>query len=125
MDFITHVLANLQANAYANYLRWIKTQCKDNIRLIPVGETDYFQAEDKYTLVMMAQGESLIKKSIKELFGELDPRQFWQIHRGTIVKVSRIENISRSLTGREIIKLRKRPESLTASRNYLHLFKQM
>ncbi|MGD0022802.1 MAG: LytTR family DNA-binding domain-containing protein [Smithellaceae bacterium] len=124
-EMITHVLANLQANANPNYLRWIKTQHKDNIRLIPVDEIDYFQAEDKYTLVMTAQGESLIKKSIKELSGELDPQQFWQIHRGTIVNVSRIENISRSLTGRGIIKLRKRPESLTVSRNYLHLFKQM
>ena len=124
-EMITHVLANLQGNANANYLRWIKTQHKDNIRLIPVEEIDYFQAEDKYTLVMAAQGESLIKKSIKELAQELDPQQFWQIHRGTIVNVSRIENISRSLTGRGVIKLRKRPESLTVSRNYLHLFKQM
>jgi DNA-binding LytR/AlgR family response regulator len=124
-EMITHVLANLQGNANANYLRWIKTQHKDNIHLIPVEEIDYFQAEDKYTLVMTAQGESLIKKSIKELSSELDPQQFWQIHRGTIVNVSRIENISRSLTGRGVIKLRKRPESLTVSRNYLHLFKQM
>jgi Response regulator of the LytR/AlgR family len=124
-EMITHVLANLQGNAKANYLRWIKTQHKDNIRLIPVEEIDYFQAEDKYILVMTAQGESLIKKSIKELAQELDPQQFWQIHRGTIVNVSRIENISRSLTGRGVIKLRKRPESLTVSRNYLHLFKQM
>ncbi len=124
-EMITHFLANLQGNANANYLRWIKTQHKDNIRLIPVDEIDYFQAEDKYTLVMTAQGESLIKKSIKELSGELDPQQFWQIHRGTIVNVSRIENISRSLTGRGIIKLKKRPESLIVSRNYLHLFKQM
>jgi len=106
-------------------LRWIKTQNKDNIRLIPVEEIDYFQAGDKYTLMMTAQGESLIKKSIKELAHELDPQQFWQIHRGTIVNVSRIENISLSLTGRGVIKLRKRPESLTVSRNYLHLFKQM
>jgi len=122
---ITHVLANLQGNTHADYLRWIKTQHKDNIRLIPVEEIDFFQAEDKYTLVMTSQGESLIKKSIKELSSELDPQQFWQIHRGIIVKVSRIENVSRSLTGRGILKLKGRTESLTVSRQYLHLFKQM
>ena len=124
-EMITHVLANLQGNAHADYLRWIKTQHKDNIRLIPVEEIDYFQAEDKYTLVMTSQGESLIKKSIKELSSELDPQQFWQIHRGIIVNVSRIENVNRSLTGRGILKLKDRPESLTVSRQYLHLFKQM
>lgn len=124
-EMITHVLANLRGNANANYLRWIKTQHKDSIRLISVEDVDYFQAKDKYTLVMTAQGESLIKKSIKELSGELDPQQFWQIHRGTIVNVSKIENVSRSFTGRGIIKLKGRKESLTVSRNYLHLFKQM
>jgi len=124
-EMITHVLANLQGNANANYLRWIKTQYKDNIRLIPVEEIDYFQAEDKYTLVMTAQGESLIKKSIKELSCELNPQQFWQIHRSTIVNISKIGNVSRSLTGRGIVKLKGRPESLTVSRNFLHLFKQM
>jgi DNA-binding LytR/AlgR family response regulator len=124
-EMITHVLANLQGRANANYLHWIKTQHKDNIRLIPVEEIDYFQAEDKYTLVMTAQGESLIKKSIKELSQELDPNQFWQIHRSTIVNVSKIENVSRSLTGRGVLKIKNRPESLIVSRNYLHLFKQM
>jgi DNA-binding LytR/AlgR family response regulator len=108
-----------------NYLRWIKTQNKDSIRLIPVEEVDYFKAEDKYTLVITKEGESLIKKSIKELAQELDPSQFWQIHRGTIVNVSKIDKVSRSLTGRGILKLKGRPELLTISRNYLHLFKQM
>jgi DNA-binding LytR/AlgR family response regulator len=108
-----------------DYLRWIRTQHKDAVRLIPVEEVDYFRAEDKYTLVITKEGESLIKKSIKELIGELDPGQFWQIHRGIIVNVSRIDKVSRSLTGRGTLKLKKRTELLTVSRNYLHLFKQM
>jgi DNA-binding LytR/AlgR family response regulator len=124
-EMITQVLSSLKNNANANYLQWIKAQHKDSVRLIPVEDVDYFRAEDKYTLVMTAEGETLIKKSIKELSGELDPQQFWQIHRGAIVNVSRIENISRSLTGRGVIKLKKRPEALTVSRQYLHLFKQM
>jgi hypothetical protein len=90
-----------------------------------VEEADYFKAEDKYTLVVTKEGESLIKKSIKELAQELDPSQFWQVHRGTIVNVSKIDKVSRSLTGRGILKLKGRPELLTVSRNYLHLFKQM
>jgi DNA-binding LytR/AlgR family response regulator len=56
---------------------------------------------------------------------ELDPGQFWQIHRGTIVNVSKIDKVSRSLTGRGVLKMKGRPELLTVSHNYLHLFKQM
>ncbi|MBN1381832.1 MAG: response regulator transcription factor [Deltaproteobacteria bacterium] len=124
-DVINRALANLQNTAGTPYLRWIRAQHKESVRLIPVEEVDYFQAEDKYTLVMTAAGESLIKKSIKELAGELDPQQFWQIHRATIVNVFRIENVSRSLTGRGVITIKDRPESLVVSRSYLHLFKQM
>ncbi len=124
-EVVEQVLSRLTGRGGANFLRWIKAQNKDTIRLIPVEEVDYFKAEDKYTLVLTKEGESLLKKSIKELAQELDPSQFWQIHRGTIVNVSKIDKVSRSLTGRGILKLKGRSESLTVSRNYLHLFKQM
>jgi DNA-binding LytR/AlgR family response regulator len=75
--------------------------------------------------VITAKEEALIKKSIKELIQELDPQKFWQIHRGTIVNVSRIETVGRSLTGRGILKLKNRLNALTVSRQYVHLFKQM
>jgi DNA-binding LytR/AlgR family response regulator len=107
------------------FLRWIRAQHKDGVRLIPVEEVDYFKADEKYTLVLTAGGESLIRKSIRELAEELDPTQFWQIHRGVIVNASRIEKITRSLTGRGIVKLKNRPEPLVVSRHFLHLFKQM
>ena len=124
-EVVEQVLSKLSGRGDAKFLRWINTQHKDSIRLIPVEEVDYFKAEDKYTLVLTKEGESLLKKSIKELAQELDPSQFWQIHRGTIVNVSKIDRVSRSLTGRGILKLKGRSELLTVSRNYLHLFKQM
>ncbi|HOE18375.1 MAG TPA: LytTR family DNA-binding domain-containing protein [Syntrophorhabdaceae bacterium] len=54
---------------------------KNAIRTID--EVYYFKAEDKYTIPVTKEGESLIKKSIRKLIMELDPYQFWQIHRGT------------------------------------------
>ena len=66
-----------------------------------------------------------IRKPVKELAKELDPDAFWQIHRGTIVNVSFIDKVSRSLTGRCILKLKKISETLTVSRSYAYLFKQM
>jgi DNA-binding LytR/AlgR family response regulator len=124
-DVVEQILARLPGRNGPDYLRWIRTQHKDSVCLIPVEEVDYFKAEDKYTLVITKEGESLIKKSIKELIGELDPGQFWQVHRGIIVNVSRIDKVNRSLTGRGTLKLKERSELLTVSRNYLHLFKQM
>ena len=85
----------------------------------------YFKAEDKYTLVITREGESLIRKSIKELAEVLDPERFWQIHRGTIVQVRSIARVSRSLTGKGVVKLKDRSETFPVSNRYMHLFRQM
>jgi DNA-binding LytR/AlgR family response regulator len=124
-EAIERALSRLAGKNGPAFLQWIRAQQKDVVRLIPVEEIDYFKAEDKYTLVMTKGGEAVIKKSIKELAAELDPNRFWQIHRGAIVNVSRIDRMSRSLTGRGVLMLKGRPESLIVGRNYLHLLKQM
>lgn len=124
-ETIERIIARISNKAEPSFLQWIRAQQNNVVRLIPVDEIDYFKAEDKYTLVMTREGESAIKKSIRELVKELDPNHFWQIHRGTIVNVSRIDRMSRSLTGRGVLKLKNRPETLMVSRNYLHLLKQM
>ncbi|MCK5541736.1 MAG: response regulator transcription factor [Desulfobacterales bacterium] len=107
------------------YLQWIKAQHGDSIRLIPVDGITLFKAADKYTAVISKGKEYLIRKTIKELETQLNPEKFWKIHRGTIVKVSSITKVSRSITGRYIIKITEHKEPLTVSRSYIHLFKQM
>ncbi len=119
------LLTRLNDAEQPEYLHWIKAQQGSGVRLIAVEEIDYFKADEKYTLVMTREGEFLIKKSIKALSGSLDPQLFWQIHRGIIVNVSRIDQMSRSLTGRGVIRLKGRKDILTVSRRYVHLFKQM
>jgi len=119
------LVAALKENQPSGYLKWIKVRHGEEVRLISIDEVSYFKAEDKYTVVKTLEGESLIKKSIRQLAEELDPNQFWRIHRGTIIHVSRISKISRSFTGRLIITLKNLPETLTVSRSYAHLFKQM
>jgi DNA-binding LytR/AlgR family response regulator len=122
---VERLMAGLQERHAPGCLQWIRAQQGDGTRLIPVDEVYYFKASDKYTVVVTAAGELLITKPIKELANELDPDKFWRIHRGTIVNAGCIDKVSRSLTGRGIIKLKDRPELLTVSRSYIHIFKQM
>ena len=107
------------------FLQWIRAQHGDTLRLIPVEDVLLFKAEDKYTLVITSRTESLIRKTIKELEEELDPDKFWKIHRGVIVNVASIQNISRSMTGRYVIRLDGYDDPLMVSRSFSHLFKQM
>ena len=107
------------------FLRWINASHGQAVRIITVDDVCYFHADSKYTRVVTPEGESLIRKPIKELTQELDPSSFWQIHRGTIVNVHAISGVVRDLRGRTQVRLKKREELLTVSDAYTHLFRQM
>ncbi len=107
------------------HLQWIKTQHKDGIRLIPVGDIYYFRATDKYTTVRTKDGEFLIRKTIKELEQELDPSQFWRVHRAAIVNARTIRRVSHTVAGMFTIQFNDIGDDLAVSRAYSHLFKQM
>ncbi len=108
-----------------SHLRWINASVGQNLRLITVDEIAFFQADNKYTRVVTADGEALIRKSLKELVDELDPNQFWQIHRSTVVNVASVAGVSRDFRGRMVVKLKGRSDTLPVSDSYTHLFRQM
>ena len=107
------------------YLRWIQASVGASLRMIPTGDILFFRAEDKYTRVQTRSFEALIRKPIKELIEELDPDEFWQIHRATVVRVDAVEQVSRNLRGNQVVHVKGSEERLEVSRSYNHLFKQM
>ena len=122
---VGRVLARLKKHEIVEPLRWIRVQRGDRLQLISVDEVRYFKSSDKYTVVRTETDEHLIRKPIKALINELDSNCFWQIHRGTVVNVSGIAGVSRSITGKGTLRLKNIPESLSVSQTYMHLFKQM
>ena len=123
------LLAKLQtllaAPAKPEPLRWLRIQVGQALRLVAVEEVCYFQSADKYTAVYTRDAELLLRTPLKELVVQLDPQQFWQVHRGTVVAVSQIAAARHDLLGRVTLTLRERPETLAVSRSYAHLFRQM
>ncbi|HLL18984.1 MAG TPA: LytTR family DNA-binding domain-containing protein, partial [Rubrivivax sp.] len=75
--------------------------------------------------VVTVEREHLIRLSLRELLPQLDPATFWQVHRGTVVQARCIAAARREESGRVTLTLRGRPEKLTVSRLYAHLFKGM
>lgn len=123
---LSRLLAQLGAQASTRpHLRWIQASRGDAVRLITVDEIAYFKADSKYTLVMTHDGESVIRKTLKELLEELDPESFWQIHRSTVVNVSAIDSVVRDMGGRVQVKLKNRKELLPVSETHAHLFRSM
>jgi len=107
------------------YLRWINASVGNLMQLITVDEVVYFQADAKYTRVVTATCEALIRKHLTELRNELDPSVFWQVHRSTIVNANAIAGVSRDMFGHINLKLKRRDEKLNVSESHAHLFRQM
>ena len=106
-------------------LVWITASTGKETRLIMVDDIAYFQADNKYTVVMTAEGEALLRKPIRELLDVLDPALFKQIHRSTIVNLKAIASISRDDTGKGTVKLKSRTETLAVSQPFMTLFRNM
>jgi DNA-binding LytR/AlgR family response regulator len=107
------------------HLRWLNVSKGQDVQLITAEEIKYLQSDTKYTRVVAAKREGLIRKSIKELVEELDPTTFWQIHRSTIVNLNAIESVGRDANGHVILRLKERTETLQVSQPFAHLFRQM
>ena len=124
LDGILEALAKRPAEAH-EYMRWITASQGQKVRFVTVDRVCYFQADNKYTMVMTPDSELLIRRAIKELHEQLDPEKFWQIHRSTIVNVNEIADVTRDLHGHMRVHLRQRKETLSVSESYTHLFRQM
>jgi DNA-binding LytR/AlgR family response regulator len=130
-ELLTRLSAKLDAvesrpaKSGKNHLQWIQASVGQQLRLIPVAEILFFTSDEKYTRVQTETFEALIRKPIKELLEELDPEQFWQIHRSTIVNAKAIAGVTRDFRGRQLVLIKGSNEKLEVSRNHTHLFKQM
>ncbi|MEY3294842.1 MAG: hypothetical protein RLZZ451_890 [Pseudomonadota bacterium] len=106
-------------------LQWIRASVGSAIRLIPIEEVVYFKSDEKYTLVAWTGGEALIRKSLRELQGEIDPERFVQIHRAVVVALPFVAQVVRGDNETAELHLRGRPEVLPVSRSYTPRFRQM
>ncbi|MBI4808390.1 MAG: response regulator transcription factor [Nitrosomonadales bacterium] len=123
------VLARLQqllaAQNKSGPLHWLRIQVGQAVRMVAVDEVCYFQSADKYTTVLTRDAELLLRTPLKDLIAQLDPEQFWQVHRGTAVNVKQIVSAHHDLLGKVSLNLRDRPEKIAVSRSHAHLFRQM
>jgi DNA-binding LytR/AlgR family response regulator len=125
---LSSLLEDLRARVRApaaTRLRWIKAAVGKQVKLIAVDDVVYFQSDTKYTRVVLAQSEALIRTPLKDLVAELDPERFWQIHRSTIVNATAVSGVLREDAEKQFVQLKGRPERLPVSRQFFHLFRQM
>jgi DNA-binding LytR/AlgR family response regulator len=106
-------------------LRWVRASSGDLTHQVAVDDVLFFRADDKYTSVQTAGAEYLIRTPIIELGAQLDPAQFVQVHRSTLVNLAHLAGTRRDEASRLFLRLRGHAAELPVSRAYVHLFKAM
>ena len=76
----------------------LAARLRGSLRLIPVAEIRYLQAEEKYVVVHHARGEDLVEDSLKGLEAEFAGR-FLRIHRNCLVAREQFSELRRSPEG--------------------------
>jgi DNA-binding LytR/AlgR family response regulator len=122
---LADALRKLMAPAAGPRLRYILAGQGASARNLDVAEVRFFQADDKYTVVVSSHGEYLIRTPITELAFQLDPAQFWQVHRSTIVNLAWLDGTRRDEASRLFLRMRGHAGELPVSRAFVHLFKAM
>lgn len=105
------------------YLRWLAANSGRRTRLIPTQEIVYLQSDNKYTRVVSRDGEHLIEESLKTLLQRLDPSEFRQVHRSTVVNLREVLLVERDETGGGVLQLRSSKEVLRVSAPFLRAFR--
>ena len=106
-------------------LRYVRASQGEITHQIDVAEVLYFRTDDKYTCVRTASGEHLFRTPIAELAAQLDPEQFWRVHRSTLINLRFVAGTRRDELSRLFVRLHGHPAELPVSRAYVHLFKAM
>lgn len=88
---------------------------RGSLRLIPIEEIRYLQADEKYVVVHHARGEDLVEESLKSLEDEFGDR-FVRIHRNCLVARHELVELRRDLDGHVHAVLRHGDRPLEVSR---------
>lgn len=118
-------LAGRLSRGESSRLRWVSASVGETIKLFGIDEILFFQSDEKYTRVVTASDEAHVRKPLKELVEGLDPEEFWQVHRGVVVRASAIARAQRDDLGRITLQLRQHPEKLAVSQAWAWRFKPM
>jgi DNA-binding LytR/AlgR family response regulator len=85
----------------------------------------YFQSDNKYTRIVLANGDALVRKPLRELIDELDESIFKQVHRSTVVNFNAIASVVRDGQGRGTIKFKVVKDEVDVNAAFMGVFRAL
>lgn len=109
----------------STHIQWVTAAVGNVIKMFSIEDVLFFKSEEKCTRVVTRGEEAVIRSSLKDLVGALDPNAFWQIHRSVIVQVRAIAHVRRTDIGTMQVTLLGCSEVLPVSQAFQHRFRGM
>lgn len=106
-------------------LKWVTASIGDTVKMFPIDDVLFFQAQDKYVRVVTAGDEAVIRTPLRELIRQLDEEVFWQIHRSVIVRASAIDRVQKDALGHYHARIKGCAEQLPVSAACQSRFRSM
>jgi len=107
----------VEMKAGNKYLERLVIKTSGRIYFLETAEIDWIEAEGNYVSVHSAKKAHLLRETISSLEAQLDPKKFLRIHRSSIVRIDRIQELQPWFHGEYRIILQNGTQ-LTLSRNY-------
>lgn len=97
---------------------------RGNLKLVPIENVIYLQAEDKYVTVRHPEGELLIEDSLTSLEREFGDR-FLRVHRNALVARAFLAGLEKNPEGQPVVSLKVTDDTLEVSRRNLPAVRQI
>lgn len=94
-----------ELRAGSPYLARIAVKSGGRVRVLPVHDIDVIEASGNYLRLFTKGASHLLRETMQNIEGRLDPRQFLRIHRSSIVNLDRIVELEPDYHGDYIVKL--------------------
>ena len=110
-------------NRPLEHVKFLKVISGTRMLVSPVDDVRFLQAERKFTRVYL-QGESgIVRESLSTVHEHLNPANFWQMHRCTVVNAHHIVEVARDEIGRLQVKVADYDHSLQVAKPRERLFR--
>jgi two-component system LytT family response regulator len=110
-----------QLSSQDKYVEWLTIKKDERILLLKVEDIHWIEAKGNYVLLKFKENAQMMRETINNISGQLDPKIFMRIHRSTIVNVNQIKELQVWARG-EYRVVMKTGQTFTLSRGYRDKF---
>ena len=121
-DRLVSLISNITTEK--KYLDRLVVKSVGRVFFLKTGEIDWIEAAGNYLKLHVGREAHMIRETMNNIEGKLDPAQFMRIHRSTIVNIDRIKELHPMFSGDYSAILRDGTE-LALSRNYRERFLEL